>query len=199
MSKTAVTTTVWKYFANLIPIFGIYFFAYINPSYAEDYDWSTLTKGKVVVDSIKDSNGIPGVRATFIIKAKREIIWQTLVDYDNFKDIFEGIDEMKVLNNNSSGAKVEFWVDAVLKNLHYILDRKYEKPGYKITWKKISGDLKDIHGSWQIVDTEDSTAKLLVYESYVDIGFKVVTWMIQQGAMGKAEEMAYRLREWIEK
>ncbi len=165
---------------------------------ATDYDWQALNNEKVLVDSVRDVKGIPGVRAAFTVKASREKIWATLLDYENFPLVFEGIERMNVLSNESHGARIEFWVDAVLKNLHFILFRDYVESGHKLTWQRLSGDMKDIHGSWQILDTDDPNKKLLVYESYVDIGFTVATWLIRQGAKNKAKNMAHRLREWIE-
>ena len=162
------------------------------------YDWGALHRGEVLIDSVKSAQGVPGVRAVFVIEAPREKIWATLLDYDNFPKFFDGIDEMKVLHSDEKGARVEFWVDAVLKKLHYVLSRDYVTLGYELTWKRISGDLKDIQGSWKIEDTEDPERKLLIYDSYVDLGVPIVTWAIRIGAKKKAKEMAYRLRDWIE-
>jgi hypothetical protein len=34
-------------------------------------------------------------------------------------------------------------------------------------------------------------------DSYVDIGFYPLTWLIREGAMDRAEKMAQRLRDWL--
>ena len=165
---------------------------------AAAYDWQALGEGQVVIESVEDEQGVPGVRALFTVKASRDDIWATLIDYENFTQVFTGIDRMKVLDADAHGAKVEFWVDAVLMDLHYVLYRAYEMPGHRLTWKQVAGDLADIHGSWQILDTPDPESRLLIYESYVDIGFAVVTWLVREGAEDKTEEMGYRLRQWVE-
>ncbi len=167
--------------------------------HAFNVDWKSLDEGQVIADSIEDEQGIPGVRALFLVKAKREDIWATLVDYENFPRIFKGIDSMKVLESHDSGARVEFWADIVVMKLNYVLYRNYEKPGHKLTWRRVSGDMKDIHGSWHILDARDTESKLVVYESFVDTGFSVVTWSVRLAARRKAKEMAYRLRDWIER
>lgn len=172
--------------------------AIVQTVHAGDYDWEVLGRGQVIVESVEDANGIPGVRASFLVKAKRDLIWATLIDYDNFPKFFDGIDSMRVLDSDERGARVEFWVDAVLIDLNYVLYRDYERPGHRLTWKRESGDMKDIHGSWRILDTDIDGSKLLVYESFVDIGFSVATWTIRLAAMKKAESMGHRLRDWIE-
>lgn len=161
-------------------------------------DWEALNRGKVIVEEVTTVSGVPGVRALFVVKASREAIWSTLLDYDNFPKFFQGIDDIKVLERNEDGARVEFWVDAVLTDLHYILYRDYAEPKYRLTWQRVAGDLKTIQGSWQILDTDNAEKKLLIYESYVDIGFSLITWAIRQGAKRKAATMGYRLRDWLE-
>jgi len=134
-----------------------------------------------------------------VVSASRQKIWQALLDYDNFTKIFTGIDKLQVLEEDQNGALVAFWIDAVVKKLHYVLSRKYTQEGVLIEWNRVSGDLKLIQGSWRIERTAVPNKKLLIYESYVDIGYSVVTWAIRQGAKMKARKMAYRLREWLEK
>lgn len=161
-------------------------------------DWKSLKRGEVIVEEVTDGLDTPGVKALFMVKGTREEIWATLLDYDNFPKFFKGIEKLKVLEQSEKGAKVEFWADAVLMDLRYILYRDYAEPNYYLTWQRVGGDLKDIHGSWQILDTDNPDQKLLIYESYVDIGFSMVTWMVRQGAKRKAEEMGYRLQSWLE-
>lgn len=163
-----------------------------------EVDWKTVGTDAVIVEEVKSDTGIPGVRAYFLVKASRERIWSTLLDYDNFPYIYQGIERMRILNQDQNGARIEFWVDAVLTNLHYILQRDYAEPGHRLEWRKVSGDLKQISGSWEIHDTDYLGKKLLIYNSYVDIGFSLVSWAVRQGAKTKAKEMGYRLREWIE-
>lgn len=161
-------------------------------------DWEALNQGEVIIEEVTTESGIPGVRALFLVKAARETIWYTLLDYDNFPKFFEGIIRMKVLKQGQNGAHIEYWVDAVVMDLHYILYRNYAEPGYRLTWRRVAGDLKVIEGSWKILDTDDREKKLLIYESYVDIGFSLITWAIRQGAKRKAKKMGQRLRDWLE-
>jgi carbon monoxide dehydrogenase subunit G len=167
-------------------------------SASQGEDWTSLMAGEILVEATRNQDGVRGVRATFVVDATREEIWGTLVDYENFPQFFRGIDRMKVIEESASGATIEFWVDAVLSDLHYVLRRTYVQNGYRLTWRRESGDLKRIEGSWTIRGTPDGEKYLLVYESYVDIGLKIVTYFIQQGAISRAEEMALSLRNWIE-
>ena len=176
----------------------LFLYSPITQGQNSEINWNALNRDKIIVEEITSSSGIPGVRVFFVVQGTRKAIWETLLDYENFPYIFQGIIKMKVLEQDSNGAQVEFWVDAVLMDLHYILFRDYAEPGYRLTWQQVAGDLSDIQGSWQILDTDDIDKKLMIYESYVDIGFLPVTWLIRLGAKRKAVEMGHRMRAWIE-
>lgn len=187
----------WK--AKLSYALGLMFlFILLDSPVQADVDWDRILDREVVVEAVKNAEGIRGVRVAFAVAAPNENIWAALVDYERFDEIFLGIEKMRVLEQAPSGAKVEFWVDAVVTDLHYVLYRDYAQPGTRLTWKRLSGDLERIEGSWEIRDTPQPGVKLLTYESYVEVGGIVPTWFIQQGAIQKAHDMAVRLRTWIE-
>ena len=161
-------------------------------------DWERMLAGEVVVDAVQKDDGLAGVRAMFAVTAAREQIWAVLLDYENFQQMFHGIEKIKVQEQYASGAQVEFWIDAVLKKYHYVLYRHYEQPGWRLTWQQIAGDLKRIEGSWEIRATPQSGVHVLIYESYVDIGGIVPRAWVQGGALRRARDMGERLRQWIE-
>jgi len=179
-------------------VFAVVSVSVLADGQVQENEWAALLDGEVIIESVENSEGIPGVRALFVVTAPRQKIWQTLRDYNNFSRIFDGLDKLQVLEENQSGAYVEFWIDAVLKNLHYVLYRKYSVEGVRLDWNRVSGDLKTIQGSWQIKETAEPKKHLIIYESYVDIGYSVITRAIRLGAKSKARKMAYRLRQWLE-
>jgi hypothetical protein len=162
-------------------------------------DWERILGGEVIVNAVQKNDGLSGVRAMFTVTAAREQIWAVLLDYENFQQIFYGIEKIKVQEQHASGAQVEFWIDAVLKKYHYVLYRHYEQPGWRLTWQQIAGDLKRIEGSWEIRETPQSGVHMLIYESYVDIGGIVPRAWVQGGALRRARDMGERLRQWIER
>jgi ribosome-associated toxin RatA of RatAB toxin-antitoxin module len=162
-------------------------------------DWGALLRGDVQIEAVESSDALPGLRASFAVRASAERIWAALLDYPSFPAIFAGVERLQVLEQDEHGARVEFWVDAVLTRYHYVLDRRYEQPGRRLTWRRSSGDLERIEGSWEIRESPQPGVQLLVYESYVKAGRLVPTSWIRWGATRKAREMALRLREWLER
>ena len=169
-----------------------------SPAVAGGVDWDTLFAGEVVGETVQHPDGFPGLRTSFTVAATRERIWTVLVDYANFPKLFPDIQKMRVLAQDQYGAQVEFWVNVLVAHYHYVLYRRYEAPGRRLTWTRIAGDLKRIEGSWEIRDTPRPGVHLLVYESYVDIGGAIPRALVQLEAMRKAREMNERLRHWIE-
>jgi hypothetical protein len=184
------------YHTTLLVTLLLMFSSAITPANT-DIDWPTLLQGEVLVEAVENSAGLSGLRALFVVPAARERIWGVLLDYKNFPEIFSGIDNMQVLDQDAQGATVEFWVDALLKKYHYVVYRHYEKPGWRLTWRRLSGDLRQLEGSWEIRDTPQSGVHLLVYESYVQVGGIIPKSLVRLGAMQKAREMCQQLRQWI--
>jgi hypothetical protein len=164
---------------------------------SSELNWHALWQGEVHVEALEHEAGFPGLRASFVVPAARERIWAVLLDYQHFPEIFPGIDKIHVLEHDAQGAKVAYWVDAMLQKYHYVLYRHYEKPGWRLTWRRLSGDLQRIEGSWEVRETPRRGMHLLVYESYVQVRGMVPTSLVRWGAMQKAREMGRRLRQWI--
>lgn len=160
-------------------------------------DWDRIFDGEVIVETVKQA-GIPGLRAMFAVTAPPERIWTTLLDYDNFPKIFKGIEKINVLERTPSGAQVEYWTDTVFKKLHYILLRRYDEPGRRLSWSQLTGDLKRMEGSWEIRDTPRPGVQLLAYESYVEIQGGPPAVLVRWVVLEKTREMGQRLRSWIE-
>jgi len=161
-------------------------------------DWSTLLAGEVVVETVQHPDGFSGVRASFTVAVGRERIWAVLTDYASFPQLFPDIHKMRVLAQDQDGARVEFWINVMLARYHYVLYRRYEAPGRRLTWTRMAGDLKRIEGSWEIHDTPRPDVHLLVYESYVDLGGVLPRALVRSEAKRKAREMSEHLRHWIE-
>ena len=161
-------------------------------------NWEQLFAGVIQVDTVENADGIPGVKASFIVRASADEIWAALIDYENFTEIFLEMDRVNVLQQDSGGAVVEFWLSIFLARYHYVLDRRYEQWGKRLTWRRVRGDLERIEGAWEIFPTPRQDARLVVYESHVDPGGFLLPSLIRWQAAGKARRMAERLREWIE-
>lgn len=163
----------------------------------EDFDWQRLLNGEILVEKIDDEQGIPGLRALFTIRATREELWGMLTDYDEFKNIYKGIDSLRVISEGENGALVEFFQATLFKRIHYVLQRNYVKAGYNLTWESVSGDMEYIRGSWEILDSPDDDLRLVIYTSSFRYGGIIPTRITRHWAMRQVRDMAENARTWI--
>ena len=162
------------------------------------FDWSTLFKKEVVIEKVENNDRIPGVKALFVVNASKEKIWNCLLNYKKFPQIFETANNFKILKNDNHGAQIEYWIDVKFKKYKYVINREYADPYHLITWKKIKGDLERVEGSWEIIDTPHIDQKLIIFTSFVEVGGFVPTNLIRWSSINKTKKMAIRLRRWLE-
>lgn len=172
-----------------------------TPAQELPIDWDRLSADGVVVEIVETAQGHPAIRTYTTVRASREKIWHALVDYENFKDVFEGI-RTEVLACDDDAATVEFWIDPPLfAEINFVLYRRYPEIGNRLTWTTAdvkSGLVKDMQGSWRIFDAADDGTHLLVYDSYVDIGNRIVNWAARPFIARRAKHMTAKIATWIE-
>jgi ribosome-associated toxin RatA of RatAB toxin-antitoxin module len=161
-------------------------------------DWEKLFNGNIIVDTVSNGEGVPGIKLLMTVTTSRDNIWKTLTDYENYSHIFKGIEKIEIVKQENEGVYVEFWIDAVITKYHYVLYRHHEKLQGRIRWKRISGDLERVEGSWEIHDTPRPEAKLLIYKSYVKVESMMPKSMLRWGAIRHARAMGKRLRQILE-
>jgi hypothetical protein len=159
--------------------------------------WDRLMQEEILVEKIEDSLGLPGIRAMFTISASRDELWEMLTDYKNFPKIYGGIDSLSVLAEDEHSAKVEIFQTALVKKLRFVLQRNYVREGYRLTWERLSGDLKYIQGSWEIIDSPDHNTKLVIYTSFFKYGGLVPTRFARNWAIPEVRSMAENARIWV--
>ena len=157
-----------------------------------------LSEGEVIVEAIEDNSGLPGARAMFQMEGNRSQIWAMLNDYASFQQMYDDIDSLRILKEDEKGATLEIWYYTVIGKYHYVLQRSYEIPEYKLSWERVSGDLKVINGGWEILDAFDGKNKILKFESYVKTGGLIPPKLVRRITMNKARKMADWLPEWFE-
>lgn len=161
-------------------------------------DWPALMRGETLVRDVSNTQGIPGIRVLFTVRSDRGRVWRALVDYTNFRKVFPDVERLKVLREDAAGAEVQFWISVSWIPFDYTLYRSYEQPTRRLSWKRIEGSFNHISGSWEILGTDDPQRLLVIYESYLDIGFVVPLAMVRRGAADRAEAMVGRFRSWVE-
>ena len=137
---------------------------------------------------------INGVRATFQVDYDYQLVADTMWDLDRFARIFPEILELKVLGESEDEQEVLYRVDAVAKEISYVLRRRRSRrdSSVEISWKMLKGDVRDIIGSWTLHSAGDGRCRV-VYESFVDASVFVPTRVIRKVAKAKLHAMVGRV------
>ena len=166
-------------------------------------DGDTLPNGVdrvIAINYVDSKGGLKGIEAIFYIQSKCNIIWDALIDYPNYGQIFAGnLRPPRVISEDSDGAKVEFWVDARLTHINFVLYRSYDEYCQSISWHKVAGDgnPSKIEGEWRIQESGIFGESLVTYRSFVKVKF-VPMAISRRLARAATLNMAIRFREWVE-
>lgn len=160
-------------------------------------DWRALDKGKIIIEQVKNDRGTPGLRCYLLVAGNKDRLFDKLKNPDFFKAAYGNIEKMKIVRKYNNGAELEFVLNAVIKKVRYVVLRRYNRKTYTVWWTRVSGDLKDIEGSWRLEPSPFEGKYLLVYESFVDPGMVAAGFYVFFATM-QAESNLKKLRRILE-
>lgn len=151
------------------------------------------------IREITDEAGTRGLEAIFCVAVPPEALLNILWDIANFGRLFPDIKETRVVDRDhetpTRRIDLAYRVDAVVKEIRYVLRRRLDPDTRAITWRELSGDLRRVRGGWWVEATDDPGISRATYRAFVDIGRFVPTRLVAKGAKRKAAEMIARVRQ----
>ncbi len=143
-----------------------------------------LAAGEVVVKTVESTD--PGqprgrVLAAVRIRASPDTIWAIMTDCRQTPLFVPGLRSCRRIDGAADGS----WEDIehevryswLLPTIRYVLRVEYQRPR-RIDFRRISGDLRDEQGSWQLTPSPDGSTTLLEYDAYVDPGFWIPRFLV---------------------
>ncbi|MFW5887620.1 MAG: type II toxin-antitoxin system RatA family toxin, partial [Bacteriovoracia bacterium] len=82
---------------------------------------------------------MPEITRSEVFDVPIEKIYQVIVNYENYPEFVEGVDEIEILKQNTRGATVKYSLN-MIKKLSYVLEMKHKKNS-EVCWKLKEGDL----------------------------------------------------------
>lgn len=166
---------------------------------------AALTPGSIAaaekpinIEDVTNEQGVKGLRATYQLAAPREAIWDLLTDYNRFRETFQRIHSLEVINEDDQGAEVRFEIKVLFLSFDYTLQRDYVRPYELLTWHRTGGDFQQISGSWRILPGPGEGIHVIVFESFVDVGYLIPTEMVRNHAAQELETTVARIRARLE-
>lgn len=134
-------------------------------------EWTSLSKGQVVVGEAGTSGKIPSVQAKILIPCPPEQVWPVVSDPQRLMKQEQKVKKVKYLAKTPTSQQVEFTVlmTKLFPAFNYVLRQDLMAPQI-VKFHRVSGSFKDIQGSWQLTPVENGQKTVLTYTLQLDPG-----------------------------
>ncbi len=158
-----------------------------------------LAKGEVIIkeDQSADRGGRK-VQAAILIDSPVQLVWNTIIDCERAPEFMPDLKSCKFLERSGDTAIIEqeVKVSRLLPKTTYIYRSIYQK-FRRIDFKRISGDLKDLEGSWVLERAGGGQQTIVVYSVFLDPGFFAPKWLVRQILRRNLPDVLLALRKWV--
>jgi hypothetical protein len=143
---------------------------------------------------VTDPEGTKGLEAIFEVATLPDVLLELLWAPANFGRLFPDIKEARVVAGEGVTLDIAYRIDAVIREVSYVLRRTLDREARTILWREIGGDLRRVRGGWKLEPSAQTGATLITYTAFVDVGRFVPTALVRDGAKRKLGEMIARVR-----
>jgi ribosome-associated toxin RatA of RatAB toxin-antitoxin module len=158
-----------------------------------------LAKGEVIIreDQTSDRSGRKA-QAAILIDSPVQRVWNVIIDCERAPKFMPDLKSCKFLQRSEDTAIIEqqVKVSRLLPKTTYIYRTIYQK-FRRIDFKRISGDLKDLEGSWVLESAGGGQQTIVVYSVFLDPGFFVPKWLVRQILRRNLPDVLLALRKWV--
>jgi hypothetical protein len=140
-----------------------------------------LQKGEVIV-GIREIGSSKFVTGTVLINEPPERVWPIMVNpFEFLNKISPRMKHLEVMKDQAEVSVLKITLDVVLiPHFTYVVESKYEN-GARVSFRRVSGILKDFKGAWEVSPIDDGSKTALTYSMYIDPGFPVPQWVVREG------------------
>lgn len=87
---------------------------------------------------------------TVEIDAPQLACFDAILDFERYPEWSSAVTSARILERNAGGVGrvVEFFIDAKVKSIRYVLEYTAKKPS-QLTWKAVDGDIESIVGAYR--------------------------------------------------
>jgi ribosome-associated toxin RatA of RatAB toxin-antitoxin module len=140
-----------------------------------------LEQGEILVSVNQAEGPARGtVEAIILIDAPAEGIWKVMIDCDQIPIFIPGVEACEVLDSGENWEIIRHDVKWIwfFPRVSYVFRARYQ-PNRQILFTRISGDLREMRGSWQLIPAKKSNTTLVRYRVYLDPGFLIPQWLVR--------------------
>jgi ribosome-associated toxin RatA of RatAB toxin-antitoxin module len=141
-----------------------------------------------------DAGNAKLVQAKVVINAPPAVVWQTITNYAEIKNILPGYEKSTVLKSAGSSKLLDIAVKvaAFLPTYKYKVQVREEESSYKLSLNRVSGDFKSLNATYRLIPQNNGSRTLLMYNLSIDPGFNLPG---SQGIIKNSTEKSLRALE----
>ncbi|NTW51647.1 MAG: cyclase [Chlorobiaceae bacterium] len=141
-----------------------------------------LLNGEIIVKLTSLDNGVTGVFGKIYIKARPEIVWAVLTDYNNHKHYIPKITDSGLISGNGN-EQVIFQSGQttilIFRKRVYIKVKTHGEYLKQLDFQQIAGDFKVYHGRWILDESPQGKGTFLTYECEVKPDFFAPAFVVR--------------------
>ena len=144
-------------------------------------DLARLSRGEVIVQTDQSENGQKGrVEAAILIRSPAAQIWSVMVDCDHASEFIPGLKSCHVMQHGEDAEIIQHRVrfSWLIPTVTYVFRANYDR-FKRVDFKRISGDLRELEGSWILERVDDGHQTIVIYSVYIDPGFFIPQWLVR--------------------
>jgi uncharacterized protein YndB with AHSA1/START domain len=162
-----------------------------------------LADGQVVVRSAVDERDSHArVAAAVTIHAPPQLVWQVLVDCEEAASFIPGLKHCHRIDGAPDDSweiiEHDFKYSWLTPTIHSVF-RIENQPPQRIEFRRLSGDLKDEQGAWQLLSTAGGTSTTVEYQVEIDPGFWIPKAIVRHALRKELPAALQALRTRAEK
>lgn len=134
-----------------------------------------------------------------VVKARPEQVWQILTDFPNAHKVFPQVKKCEMVEDRGMSKVVKHTItpSGCPGSFTYVLELK-ETPNRAMEWHRISGDFKEVDGSWRLEPIDGGHNTLVTYSSHVTGGLFMPGALIRRQARIDMPQVMVSLRNQVE-
>ena len=127
------------------------------------------------IQSDAASTNAKDVQARVMIAAPPALVWEMMTDYPAMKNILPGYEQSTLVSSAGSTKLLDIAmkVAVFLPTYRYRVQVKENKPQYRLSLHRISGDFKSLVANYQLSSQNGGTRTMLTYNLKIDPGFQL--------------------------
>ena len=136
--------------------------------------------GQLVIVEETTDGGLAMVTGGTVIPASADKVWAQILDFESYATWMPDVAKVDILVIDPPQIDVAFQLQfkfsVISKKVNYTLRYVEEKPGLRMSWSALAGDMGTAIGSWDLVPLDDGAATLAFYSTYTDLSD---IWMVK--------------------